>query len=105
MTSLFESLFFLCRLSKIFQLSSYEALFQRIRGIGISKTLLTTIILLYKSVLGHPALHMGCITLLGVPLGSNQGFPLSPTLFGIYIDELESFLHDHIQDGDGCHLH
>jgi hypothetical protein len=23
------------------------------------------------------------------------------TLFGIYIDELESFLHDHTQDGDG----
>jgi hypothetical protein len=33
-----------------------------------------------------------------------QGFFLSPTLFGIYIDELES-LHEHIQDGDGCLLH
>jgi hypothetical protein len=31
--------------------------------------------------------------------------PLFPTLFGIYIDELESFLHDNIQDGDGCLLH
>ena len=36
---------------------------------------------------------------------SQTGVPLCPTLFGIYIDELESFLHDHIQDGDGCHLH
>lgn len=31
--------------------------------------------------------------------------PLSTTLFGIYIDELESFLQAHIQLGDGCLLH
>jgi len=38
-------------------------------------------------------------------IGVKQGFPLSPTLFGIYIDELEAFLHEHIQDNDGCLLH
>jgi hypothetical protein len=27
------------------------------------------------------------------------------TLFRIYIDEQESFLHNHIRDGDGCLLH
>jgi hypothetical protein len=27
-----------------------------------------------------------------------------PTLFGIYIDELESFLIEHIEEGDGCLL-
>jgi hypothetical protein len=26
-------------------------------------------------------------------------------LFGIYIDELEAFLHKHIQDNDGCLVH
>jgi hypothetical protein len=26
-------------------------------------------------------------------------------LFGIYIDELEAFLHEHIQEGDRCLLH
>jgi hypothetical protein len=26
-------------------------------------------------------------------------------LFGIYIDELEAFLHEHIQESDGCLLH
>lgn len=30
---------------------------------------------------------------------------MSPTLFGIYIDELEAFIHEHIQDTDGCLLH
>jgi hypothetical protein len=38
-------------------------------------------------------------------IGVKQGCPLSPTLFGIYIDELEAFLHEHIQDSDGCLLH
>jgi len=38
-------------------------------------------------------------------IGVRQGFPLSPTiLFGIYIDELEAFLHEHIQDSDKCLL-
>jgi hypothetical protein len=33
-----------------------------------------------------------------------NGCPLSSTHFTIYIDELESFLHDHIQEGDGSLL-
>ena len=40
-----------------------------------------------------------------VTIGVKRGCSLSSTLFGIYIDELESFLHDHIKDGDGCLLH
>jgi hypothetical protein len=38
-------------------------------------------------------------------IGVKQGCPSSPTLFGIYIDELEAFLHEHIQNSDGCLLH
>jgi hypothetical protein len=38
-------------------------------------------------------------------IGVKQGSPLSLTLFGIYIDELESFLHEHIQEGDSFLLH
>jgi hypothetical protein len=28
-----------------------------------------------------------------------------PTLFGIYIDEMESYLHEHIHEGDGFLLY
>ena len=34
-----------------------------------------------------------------------QGCPLSPTLFDIYIDELEAFLRDCSLPSDGCYLH
>jgi hypothetical protein len=34
-----------------------------------------------------------------------QGCPLSPTLFGICTNELESFLHEHIQPSDGYLLY
>jgi hypothetical protein len=60
---------------------------------------------LYESVLGRLHTAHGMSDFIRSTIGVKQGCPLSPTLFGIYIDELESFLHDHIQDDDGCHLH
>jgi hypothetical protein len=82
-----------------------EALFQRLRDIGISETLLSAIMRLYESVLGRLRTTHGISDFIRSTIGVKQGCPLSPTLFGIYIDELESFLHEHIQDGDGCLLH
>ena len=35
-------------------------------------------------------------------IGVKQGFPLSPTLFGLYIDKLEEWLN--LQGGDGVQL-
>lgn len=34
-----------------------------------------------------------------------HGCPLSPTLFGIFIDELESFLRDSSLSADSCYMH
>ena len=60
---------------------------------------------LYKSVLGRLRTARGMSEFIRSTIGVKQGCPLSPTLFGIYIDELEAFLHEHIQDIDGCLLH
>jgi hypothetical protein len=60
---------------------------------------------LYESVLGRLHTAHGMSDFIRSTIGVKQGCPLSPTLFGIYIDELEAFLHEHIQDGDRCLLH
>ena len=60
---------------------------------------------LYEVVLGRLRTIGGMLDFIRSTIGVKQGCPLSPTLSGIYIDELESFLQEHIQDTDGCLLH
>jgi hypothetical protein len=81
---------------KAFDSVPWEALFQRLKDIGIFDTLLTTIMRLYELVLGRLRTVQGISDFIRSTIGVKQGCPLSPTLFGIYIDELESFLHEHI---------
>jgi hypothetical protein len=60
---------------------------------------------LYELVLGRLRIVQGMSYFIKSTIGLKQGCPLSPTLFGVYIDELEAFLHEHIQDSEGCLLH
>jgi hypothetical protein len=60
---------------------------------------------LCKSILGRLCTVPEMSDFIKSTIGVKQGYPLSPTLFRIYIDELEAFLHEHIQDSDGCLLH
>ena len=60
---------------------------------------------LYEFVWGRLRTVGGLFEFNRNTIGVKQGCPLSPTLFGIYIDELEAFLHEHIQEVDGCLLH
>jgi hypothetical protein len=46
---------------------------------------------LYDFVLGRLRTVHGLSDLIRSTIGVKQGFTLLPTLFGIYIDELESF--------------
>ena len=60
---------------------------------------------LCEFVLGRLLAAHGMSNFIRSTIAVKQGCPLSPTLFGIYIDELEAFLHEHILDTDGCLLH
>jgi hypothetical protein len=80
----------------VFDTVPRDALFQRLRDIGISEILLVTIMRLYESILGCLGMAYGLSDFIQSTIGLKQGCPLSSTLFGVYIDELESFLHEHI---------
>jgi hypothetical protein len=60
---------------------------------------------LYESVLGRLHTVHEMSDFIKSTIGVKQGCPLSSTLFGIYIDELEAFLHEHNQESEGFLLH
>ena len=60
---------------------------------------------LYESVQGRLRIAQGLSEFIRSTIGVKQGCLLSPTLFGIDIDELEAFLQEHTQEKDGCLLH
>jgi hypothetical protein len=90
---------------KSFDSVSRESFFRRLKDNGISQTLLTTIMCLYELILGCLLIVHRMFNFNRSTIGVKRGCPLSPTLFGIYIDELKAFLHEHIQDSNGCLLH
>jgi hypothetical protein len=57
-----------------------------------------------ESILGKLHIAHGVSDFIKSIIGVKQGCPLSPTLFGIYINELESFLQEHILPRDRCFL-
>ena len=53
---------------------------------------------LYEQVLGRVRCHGGLSEVIASTIGVKQGCPLSPTLFGLYIDEVANFI---IRGGGG----
>ena len=60
------------------------------------------ILALYESVKGHIRTKEGVSEIIQSTIGVKQGCPLSPTLFGLYIDEMAEYLEK--KGGKGAQL-
>lgn len=69
----------------MFESIPIEALFSRLCDVGISETLLISIIGLYESMLGHLCNAHSLLDFIRSTIGVKQGYLLLLTLFGIYI--------------------
>ena len=54
---------------------------------------------LYENVIAKFKRNEGCSKDIKCNIGVKQGFPLSPTLFGVYIDKLEGCLEEAVCAG------
>ena len=79
-------------LSKAFDTVNRDKLWRRLDEMGIRGTMLTALKAYYANVKECVKTHEGLTESFESGLGVKQGCPLSPTLFGLYIDALENFM-------------
>lgn len=76
-----------------------------LQRLGIPKIGLTAIWTLYETLSGCIRTSNGLSNNVLSTIGVKQGCPLSPTLFVLYIDELETFLLETVDQSAGCLLY
>jgi hypothetical protein len=81
-------------LRKYFDIVPRKSLWDRLEVIKVSFQLRDASIRLYKNVVSKFKNTKGWSKEINYNIGVKQGCPLSPTLFGIYIDKLEEFLEE-----------
>ena len=69
-------------------------LWNRLEELKVPFELRVVTIKLYEKVIAKFKNNEGWTTYINCNIGVKQGFPLSPTLFGIYIDKLENCLEE-----------
>ena len=78
---------------KAFDSVPRELLWQRISEAGIHGTMLSALKSMYVGVNARVSTPEGLTDSFGCDMGVKQGCPLSPLLFGLYIDRLEPLIH------------
>lgn len=63
------------------------------------------ILSLYEMLSSQVSISYGLFDSILRNIEMNLGYPLSPTLFGLYIDELEYFILEIIVSKSGCLIH
>ena len=74
----------------------------RLEEMGVPMELIWGILALYESVKGQIRTKEGVSEIIQSTIGVKQGCPLSPTLFGLYIDEMAEYLEK--KGGKGAQL-
>ena len=77
---------------KAFDTVPRERLFTRLQNLEIPDEMIWSIYALYEQVSGQVRCPRGLSKTFHSTIGVKQGCPLSPTLFGIYIDEIVDFI-------------
>ena len=77
---------------KAFDTVPRARLMRRLQAIGVPTELIWGIMALYRSVTGHVRTPEGISDRVHSTIGVKQGCPLSPTLFGIYVDEVSDYI-------------
>jgi hypothetical protein len=79
-----------------------DKLWSRMEELGVPRHLRATVHRMYEEVKVKIRTPAGISESFRSDIGVKQGCPLSPTLFGLYIDKIEEWLNS--QGGDGIHL-
>ena len=84
---------------KAFDTVPRQQLWEHLYKVGVRGTFLAALISMYRNVLACVKTPAGGLTpTFECTLGVKQGCPLSPTLFGMYVDQLESLLCQKLDD-------
>ena len=87
---------------KAFDSVPRDKLWQRMEELGVPKHLRAVVHRLYEEVKVKIRISASISESFRSDIRVKQGFPLSPTLFGLYIDKLEEWLNS--QGGDGIYM-
>ncbi|MCO5546729.1 hypothetical protein L7F22_000165 [Adiantum nelumboides] len=87
---------------KAFDTVPRERLFRRLMDLGVGEEMIWGIYALYEHVSCRVRCPGGISDTLVSTIGVKQGCPLSPTLFGLYIDEIVDFIQQ--RGGDGVEI-
>jgi hypothetical protein len=87
---------------KSFDTVPREKIWYIMEELGVPMHLRAVVHRLYEEVKVKIRTSAGIFEIFKSDIGVKQGCPLSPTLFGLYIDKLEEWLN--LEEGDGAHL-
>ena len=75
---------------KAFDTIPHACLIKRLQELGYDLEVIWAVVALYERVTSQVRIGTSWTTEIMSTIGVKQGCPLSPTLFGLYIDELET---------------